>query len=327
MQSEMRAIGCLLGGAFGDAVGAPVEFLDTASIHERFGPRGNREPLGYPGAGPGSITDDTQQALAICRGLVSGVRFGGSDAAICRAVWAQLRQWCDLQRFESERRAPGSTSLFSLARDVPGSVERPTNDSDSCGAVMRAHPVGLYHAGHPRAAFRLGVDIGALTHGGVNGYAPAGALTAIIADVLGGTSVAKAVSDAADLTAATIPRAVSTIRLLRAALAAAGRDPPIDLNQGLAGWRGDEALAMAVTAALRFPDNLADCCAFAATHDGDSDSVASIAGAIVGAHRGAGCIPVPWDASLEHAAELTHWAKILVGMRSLSDHPSSPVPL
>ena len=32
--------GCLLGGAVGDALGAPVEFMDIAEIQRRFGPGG-----------------------------------------------------------------------------------------------------------------------------------------------------------------------------------------------------------------------------------------------------------------------------------------------
>jgi len=38
-----RAIGCLLGGAAGDALGAPVEFIDRAEILRRFGPAGIRQ--------------------------------------------------------------------------------------------------------------------------------------------------------------------------------------------------------------------------------------------------------------------------------------------
>jgi len=35
-----RIKGCLLGGAVGDALGAPVEFLDWSTIEARFGPQG-----------------------------------------------------------------------------------------------------------------------------------------------------------------------------------------------------------------------------------------------------------------------------------------------
>jgi ADP-ribosylglycohydrolase len=39
-----RVRGCLLGGAVGDALGAPVEFLSLGEIRERYGPDGVTEP-------------------------------------------------------------------------------------------------------------------------------------------------------------------------------------------------------------------------------------------------------------------------------------------
>ena len=38
-----RVQGCLLGGAVGDALGAPVEFLSHQDIVDRFGPGGIRD--------------------------------------------------------------------------------------------------------------------------------------------------------------------------------------------------------------------------------------------------------------------------------------------
>ena len=35
-----RFKGCLLGGAVGDALGAPVEFMSLAEIRRKFGPEG-----------------------------------------------------------------------------------------------------------------------------------------------------------------------------------------------------------------------------------------------------------------------------------------------
>jgi ADP-ribosylglycohydrolase len=34
-----RVLGCLLGGACGDALGAPVEFMSLREIHAQFGPK------------------------------------------------------------------------------------------------------------------------------------------------------------------------------------------------------------------------------------------------------------------------------------------------
>ena len=54
--------GCMLGGAVGDALGAPVEFMSLAEIRERFGPRGIVD-FTTAFARPGEITDDTRCAV------------------------------------------------------------------------------------------------------------------------------------------------------------------------------------------------------------------------------------------------------------------------
>ena len=63
--------GCLLGGAVGDARGAPVEFMSLAEIRAQFGPTGIRDFS--PAYGRlGAITDDTQMSLFTAEGLIRG---------------------------------------------------------------------------------------------------------------------------------------------------------------------------------------------------------------------------------------------------------------
>ena len=61
--------GCLLGGALGDALGAPVEFMQRDDILREFGANGITEfALAYDGLG--TITDDTQMTLFTAEGLL-----------------------------------------------------------------------------------------------------------------------------------------------------------------------------------------------------------------------------------------------------------------
>jgi ADP-ribosyl-[dinitrogen reductase] hydrolase len=64
-----RAIGCLVGGAVGDALGAPVEFLDLAEIRRQYGMRGILE-LDPGDFGIAPITDDTQMVMFTAEGLL-----------------------------------------------------------------------------------------------------------------------------------------------------------------------------------------------------------------------------------------------------------------
>ncbi len=57
-----RFHGCLIGGAVGDALGAPVEFMGHSEIVRRFGSGGIRDFVPAYGRA-GVITDDTQDAV------------------------------------------------------------------------------------------------------------------------------------------------------------------------------------------------------------------------------------------------------------------------
>ena len=60
------------------------------------------------------------------------------------------------------------------------------------------------------------------------------------------------------------------------------------------GWVGDEAFAMALYSAIQYRDDLKSCLRDSDNHDGDSDSVACIAGSILGALHGMSIIPEDW---------------------------------
>src|ERR1700744_4883480 len=64
-----RFHGCLLGGAVGDALGAPVEFYSRNEILAQFGPTGIADYAPAYG-GIGMITDDTQMTMFTAEGLL-----------------------------------------------------------------------------------------------------------------------------------------------------------------------------------------------------------------------------------------------------------------
>ncbi|MGI6469232.1 MAG: ADP-ribosylglycohydrolase family protein [Syntrophomonadaceae bacterium] len=61
--------GCLLGGALGDALGAPVEFINYQQILHRYGAGGIQRPQEEE-SGLFEITDDTQMTLFTAEGLL-----------------------------------------------------------------------------------------------------------------------------------------------------------------------------------------------------------------------------------------------------------------
>ena len=68
-----RIRGSLLGGAIGDALGYPVEFMDRNSILEKFGKNGLSEFCSFDKNGYAVISDDTQMTLFTANGLLYGI--------------------------------------------------------------------------------------------------------------------------------------------------------------------------------------------------------------------------------------------------------------
>jgi ADP-ribosyl-[dinitrogen reductase] hydrolase len=71
-----RAKGAMYGVAVGDALGAPLEFMDALEIQDVHGPEPVREMLGggWLHLLPGMTTDDTDMTLAVAEGLMATPR-------------------------------------------------------------------------------------------------------------------------------------------------------------------------------------------------------------------------------------------------------------
>jgi ADP-ribosylglycohydrolase len=83
------------------------------------------------------------------------------------------------------------------------------------------------------------------------------------------------------------------------------------------GWVGEEALALALYCVWRYPDDYAACVRRAANTNGDSDSIACIAGGLLGARLGIGAIPPDWVTRIEASAEIGQLADALADKRTV----------
>ncbi|MDD5205497.1 MAG: ADP-ribosylglycohydrolase family protein [Desulfobacterales bacterium] len=77
------------------------------------------------------------------------------------------------------------------------------------------------------------------------------------------------------------------------------------------GWVGEEAVALAIYCFLRYPDDYKRAVLRGANSNGDSDSIASIAGSISGAYLGIGAIPPEWIMRIEKTDYLRSLAERL----------------
>ena len=346
-EKQARFCGCLLAGAAGDALGAPVEFMGIGEIRARFGAAGIRDFVPYAGKA-GAITDDTQMTLFTAEGLLRSANCGrerGIGPDFIRVIGDAYRRWLHTQgegggakdqEFLSgwlirnldlyARRAPGITCLGAL-RAMGRDIRLADNDSKGCGGVMRAAPVGLFVSGWEgagpdpvRRAFALGCDSAALTHGHPAGQHPAGVLAVLVLRLVQGASLLEALATArAVLT--TVPDHRETLAAidLAAKLAGQGGEPDGHLRELGEGWVGEEALAIALYCALR-AESLEEGVMLAVNLTGDSDSTGAIAGNLLGALHGVDAIPQRWLEALELreaigqvADDLLSWPQWLIG--------------
>ncbi|PSL50686.1 ADP-ribosylglycohydrolase [Saccharothrix carnea] len=315
-----RGSACLLGGALGDALGAPIQYLGWADIQRDHGPEGVLAP-----PRPALVTDDTQLTLftadGYLRAWVRGRTTGEWDPV--EVVWQSYRRWLITQQVAApepgaaglvgdERlyssRSPGLTCLRALAADAPPTPEEPHNDSSGCNGVTRTAPAGF--APSAEIAYDLGCRFAALTHGGTGGWVSGGAFALLIHLLaVRGRPMREAVDQVIGrvlrddpYTANTLNRAVVFADEHRAQ----GFDS-VRVDRLGSGWTGPEALAIAVHTVLVYPkrSQFVDALRAAANHSGGSDATAALTGNILGALHGTSALPRDWLAGLELVDLLT----------------------
>ena len=157
--------GSLIGGAVGDALGYPIEFINSyEGIKKRYGDNGITRPdttqwwlLDEENSGKAWISDDTQMTLFTACGLLNAKAQGKAlKYAICEAYleWYNTqigkrsgrRKDCWIGELPelNNRRAPGNTCITALQSILRG--KDPYNNSKGCGGIMRTAPVALYGA-------------------------------------------------------------------------------------------------------------------------------------------------------------------------------------
>ncbi|MFD1149096.1 ADP-ribosylglycohydrolase family protein [Saccharothrix hoggarensis] len=318
-----RASGALLGLAYGDALGAPTEFLTVAEIEQRYGVGGPRELEGEPAL----VTDDTQMTLAVARALVDG------RDRIADALRDHFVRWWESP---DNNRAPGMTCLQACEKLAAGLPWREATGASSkgCGANMRVAPVGLVPDLSDDDRAGIAQLQSALTHGHPTALAAseltafavhwlrdgmaAGDLTAALRqrcaeqrttyreDWLADLWARPGVSDPETFIARGWDECAAVLDTL--ADAEPDRDADPCLATG-AGWVAEEALATALHCFLMFRDEPVSALARAATTSGDSDSIACLTGAFAGAAHGLEAWPEEWAERIEHGDELAAFGR------------------
>lgn len=203
--------GCIFGGAVGDALGYPVEFLREEQIFRKYGEHGITAYTKDPQSGKALISDDTQMSLFTANGLMVGDTRGamrGIQGEPRVYVMKAYKDWLKTQesslqeinkyeRFTDAggfswlldvpelyaRRAPGTTCIAALqdGTEYGDYVKAKRNHSKGCGGIMRVAPLAVnYHLNNIRLLDMEGAQLAAITHGHSLGYMPAAVLVHVI---------------------------------------------------------------------------------------------------------------------------------------------------
>jgi len=223
-------------------------------------------------------------------------------------------------------RAPGNTTIKGCQNLESGIswTDSGLPESKSCGAIMRVAPIGLYYHSDP-SELRLAAWASSLaTHAhptalvsaevtafcvswAVASVEPAeywDRIKALQADsvqawepVLGKSWKRSGYASPKDYLAQGWKELLFEFDKIPLAMAKDSSDI-CDILGG--GWGSDEALACALACVLRFPKDYAAAIKRGANTGGDSDSIASIAGAISGAYLGHNAVPKDWRKRIEN---------------------------
>jgi len=301
-----RALGAFYGLALGDALGMPTQSLSREQILQRFGTIHTLEDAGpdQPIAANmprGSITDDTEQAILVGQLLVRG------HGRIAPQELAQsLIDWEAAMQARGSQDLLGPSTKHAIEMILAGhSVEEAGRYGTTNGAAMRITPVGIASdVAAPEAFIRAVVQACQVTHNTSLGIASAAAVAAVVSAGINGAPLGDAlalgrqIANQAEVQGHWVAGASMAARLQWAATLGVAGDKA-GFAQTLYELVGTSVASQeSVVASFALAGQVAqgrlepfEALCMAASLGGDTDTIAAILGAMLGACQGLQCWP------------------------------------
>ncbi len=321
-----RIRGVYWGLAIGDSLGMPVEFHSIEAIREIYGENGILKPEENA-----VWTDDTEMTIAVTDSLL---RLGKveqikdlNEDIIGQTFAEEFINWLNHPGY-----SPGITTTNAVYfLKVNGAKKwklSGTNDSKGCGTVMRAAPLGICFANsltpelplingpNHKLLFNVSKIQSEITHGHKTATVAALAGSYAVALAINRIYPDKMINPIEKYCNYIHPDFENAMQRLKTSLTKR-KDGTFETDlEALTyigqGWVGEEAFAMALYSAIQYPNDLKTCLRVSVNHDGDSDSVACIAGSILGAFHGMSIIPKDWiDCLAEKERMETFLSKVI----------------
>lgn len=285
-----KAYGCLLGGLIGDAMGTPTENMEPGEIKDQFGWVDDFE---------GDGTDDSILKYLLCEALVETGGYATSDD------WAAA--WI---RNQDEITGPKKNRFFvtvqhTFKKLLTGYLPRMASIGNlpSSSSAMSISPIGIVNAGNPRAASAQAQELGSLIHTGDVSFCQDGAaaIAAAVASAFEEKATVDTIMEAA--TKYLKPASGALLRgLIEEAVEMAGKTG--DYNEFRAAYHQRYRKSIACDTRETIPavfalfllaeGDPATAIAYGANFGRDTDTIATMAGAVCGALKGTGGFPASW---------------------------------
>lgn len=297
-----RFKGCILGGAVGDALGYPIEFMSEDEIFFTYGENGITE---YNlNNGVTEISDDTQMTLFTIDGLLLSDGDEIESLRKCYIDWANTQMgeinigiegYSNLMNIKElfSSRDPGRTCLMSIWNGANGTLENQINNSKGCGGIMRTAPIGLYFKNKSlKETVLLAAKASALTHSHELAYLSSAMFSVIIACIvhynmnIEGTII-KSIEVVKECFVDK-EYIYELIEIVEKALNLSKENiEDLEAIHILGeGWVAEETLAIAIYCSLKYSNNFEKGIIASVNHNGDSDSTGAVTGNILGAYLG-----------------------------------------
>lgn len=284
---EDKFIGCLLGGAVGDALGFTSENMSRKRIQKKYTRLTDykvRPSWGY-------YTDDTQLTIALAETLLANEGYNHAHFRRQLARW-----WLVFPRLSGRSTKNAAMKcllgLRNTGRNVPGS-----------SGTMRAAPLALFYYADRQALLAKTVECCRVTH--IHPSAIAGALVSVfsIAYCLTHTEFRRQdyLAELADVASEYDPALGQSLLNLEEMLSWPEEEVLKKLlsNSNVMGSPITDIIPTAIYAFLKYPDDFEQAVLFCVNAGWDTDTMAAIVGNTSGAWNGLQGIPQRWVDKLE----------------------------
>jgi ADP-ribosylglycohydrolase len=297
-----KVLGCLLGGEIGDAMGAPAENKTYQEIAEAFG-----EITDFSGFG----TDDSALKHILCDAIVAAGGYPTAD------TWAE--EWLNQEDLFIKRHifwTPVMNGFWKMRAEGVAPREAGWGNMASSSSAMCISPMGIINAGNPRQAALETYDVASPIH---HNFCRDGAcsMAAAVAQALHPDASVDSILQAA---VAHLPPASARImrQFIEATLAFARevggykefreRYYAERLLPGIAMPDSRETVPVALSLFYLADGDPRQTIIYGANFGRDADTIASMAGALAGAFRGASALPQAWMEKVKAESPRDHVA-------------------